>query len=134
MNNKRPLINFAVMAALLAFFYLFSPSYFVRYIALFFVGSALLINLYVLIIPFFVQVRHVNTVVRGIKLQEMGLALSIPLDLVNVYDLELGEFPSGTQSQLPHTPKTVYPNTNAHGSVSRRLVTAAHNGTSIWMA
>lgn len=77
MNNKRPLINFLVMAVLLAFFYLFSPSYFVRYIALFFVGSALLINLYVLIIPFFVQVRHVGTVVRGIKLQEMEIRLEV---------------------------------------------------------
>jgi len=77
MNNRRALINFFVLSALLAFFLLFSPSYFVRYISLFFIGSALLINIYVLVIPFFIQVRHVDSIVRGIKLQEMTIRLEV---------------------------------------------------------
>ena len=77
MNNKRPLINFLILSVLLAFFLLFSPSYFVRYVSLFFIGSALLINIYVLIIPRFIKVRHVDSVVRGIKLQEMVIRLEV---------------------------------------------------------
>ena len=77
MNNKRPLLNFLLLSALLAFFLLFSPSYFVRYISLFFIGTAILINIYVLVIPSFIQVRHLDTVVRGIKLQEMVIRLEV---------------------------------------------------------
>ncbi|MBT3273829.1 MAG: DUF58 domain-containing protein [Spirochaetales bacterium] len=77
MNNKRPLINFIILSIALLFFLFFSPSYFIRYISLFFIGAAILINIYVLLIPQFIRVRHLDSAVRGIKLQEMEIKLEV---------------------------------------------------------
>ena len=77
MNNKRALINFIILTVGLLFFLFFSPSYYIRYICLFFIGAAVLINLYILLIPTFIKVRHVDSTVRGIKLQEMEIKLEV---------------------------------------------------------
>ena len=77
MNFTRSVINFLLLCVVLMFFFLFSPSYFVRYISLFFIGAGVITYLYSMVIPRFISVRHVDSVVRGIKLQEMEIKLEI---------------------------------------------------------
>lgn len=77
MNFSRSIVNFLLLCVVLIFFFLFSPSYYVRYISLFFIGAGIVTYLYSMVIPLFISVRHVDPIVRGIKLQEMEIKLEI---------------------------------------------------------
>lgn len=92
-KNMRKLVGYAILIVVLLFFYLFTPSYYVRYISLFFIGTIVLSFLYSRLIPLFITVERLDDVIRGIKLQDMTAQIvvknrsPVPISYFTVEDM-----------------------------------------------
>lgn len=77
MKIRSSLASTVFLIAVLAFFYLFAPAYFIRYFSLFVVGVIIVAFLYSRVIPSFIAVSHTEKIIRGIKLQEMAVEITV---------------------------------------------------------
>ena len=75
-TNSRKLVGIVILALVLLFFFLFSPSR-VRFFSIFFLTSILVSFLYGRLNPFFITAHHVEEVIRGIKLQHMNVRIQV---------------------------------------------------------
>jgi uncharacterized protein (DUF58 family) len=75
-SSSRRIVGYVLLLLVLLFFFLFSPSR-VRYVSFFLIGSIALTFLYGRLIPLFITAKHIDTIIRGIKLQQMDVKIEI---------------------------------------------------------
>jgi uncharacterized protein (DUF58 family) len=77
MNSRRTAVARTIALLLLAFFFLFTPVRYVRYIAILYILLVAASFAYSRMLPYAIWVDRVNQVSRGIKLQDIELKLRV---------------------------------------------------------
>ncbi len=77
MKDPRKAVSRIIVLLFLAFFFLFTPIRFVRYVAAFYILTVAAAFVYSRILPYAITVRRLNVVTRGIKLQDIELRLKV---------------------------------------------------------
>ena len=75
MKIRSSIASKLLLIVVLAFFYLFAPSFAIRYFSLLIVGTIVISYFYSRVLPSFVTVFLAQRIIRGIKLQEMQVEL-----------------------------------------------------------
>ena len=123
MNNRRSTIRILALVIPALFFYLFSQSYLIRHLSLFFIALSVFATLYVIVIPRLIEVRRLDSVVRGIKFQEIAVRIQlrntspIPIPYFTLTDQTDGLFAEASSfgvSLRPFEKKTVVFNCKGH--------------------